>query len=133
MNKKLEENVKNYGSLDGTGATQKNNSPKDEIKSRSTEDIPSFAEVWTEKEFEDTELLTNYLNTELVINKFEMGEGKYGPYVILNASVNGVTKLLRTSSTVVVDQLARIEDKLPVKATVVEKGGANGKKYLSLS
>jgi len=97
-------------------------------------DIPSFGEVWAENEFEDTELLTDNLYKEIVINSFEIGEGGYGPYIILRASVNGRTKLLRTSSLVVIDQLQKIgEDKLPIRATPIERNGKNGKKFLSLS
>jgi len=127
------QNIEKHGSLDGMGAAPTNNTPNDETKKMEDEDIPSFGEVRAETEFANTELLTDYRNREIIVRSFEMGEGGYGPYVILSASVNGGTKLLRTSSLVVIDQLQKIRDKLPIKATPVEKNGKNGKKFLSLS
>jgi len=110
-----------------------NKSTQNKTNEQKDDDIPSFGEVWAEKEFEDTELLTDYRNREIIVRSFEVGEGGYGPYVILDVSVNGGTKRLRTSSLVVIDQLNKIKERLPIKAKVVEKSGTNGRKYISLA
>jgi len=108
-------------------------STQSETNEQKGNNIPRFGEVCAEKEFEDTELLTDNLNREIIIRSFEVGEGGYGPYVILSASVNGGTKRLRTSSLVVIDQLQKIGDKLPIRAIPIKRNGKNGKKFLSLS
>jgi len=127
----MEENDREKDDLNGERA--ENNSPKGDAKKMKDEDISSFGEIWAEKEFEGTELLSGFLNREIVIRRFDKDEGGYGPFVILDASVNGEPKLLRTSSLVVIDQLQKIGDKLPFKATPLERNGKNGMKFLSLS
>jgi len=133
MNRKIKDNIDSYGSLDGKGATLKNNTPNNTTRKYQSDELKSFAEIWTNQDFEPTELLSDYLYTDLVINHFTTGEGKYGPYVLLNAFVNGNKKLLRTSSSVIFKQLARTGDKLPYKTRVIVKDNAIGKKYLRLS
>ena len=117
------------------GAASINNTPKDENKSHETKDIISFAEIWnkTEKKFDHTELLKDYVDQIVVINGCETGEGVYGPFVILSVSINGDDKHLRTSGKAIIDQAFKIKDKIPVNAKIIQKMGKNGRRYLSLS
>jgi len=113
----------------------KDNSSKDEKKSYKEVDITDFIDAYneTEKKFNNSESLADHLDQWIVINGYEMGEGAYGPYSILDVSVDGDNKLLRTSGKVIIDQLIKIEGKLPVKAKVVKKLGKNGRGYFTLS
>lgn len=134
MEKKERENIENNGSPAGKEAAPSNNTPNNDTKNQNIVDIPSFGEIYTEKRFEDTELLTDYKDREIIIHKYDTGEGSYGPYILLTISLDGHdTRVARTSSLVIIDQVTKIGDRLPIKTTPIEKNGQNGKKFLTLS
>lgn len=129
--KKIEENEKS--SLDGTGAASLNNTPENETENKQQAEIQSFKDIWKTRDMGETELLADFIDTELIIEGYEQLDGDYGPYAVIATKIGDENKQLRTSSKPITDQLERIMDKLPVKARVVKKMGKNGRTYFSLA
>lgn len=109
------------------------NSTQNETRALEDDHIPTFGMLRAENMFQNTELLSDYVGQELIIYGLEAGEGKYGPFIILNAKVANNPRLLRTSSRVIIDQVNTFKDRFPYRAKVIEKAGSNGNRYISFS
>ena len=71
-----------------------------------------------------------------VIEEFKLSEStKYGGnFANVLITIDGEKKTFSTFSAVIVDQLVKIEDKLPVEAKIVEKKGEkSGRMYKTLA
>lgn len=134
MTEKNEEKEIDNKDSQGGGQT-KNNSPEEEKKSHKTADIKKFADAYykTERRFSDTEPLADHIGQKLIINGHDMGQGAHGPFIILDASVNGEDKRLRSSSKIVIERVLGVKDDYPVEATVISRVSANGYSYHILS
>jgi len=130
---KIEKEIDNKDSQVKEGT--KDNTSKDEKKSYKEVDITDFIDAYneTERKFNNSESLADHLDQWIVINGYEMGQGAYGPFIVLNVSVDGIDKRLHTSAKPVREQVLKIKDHLPVKTKPIKKIGKSGKTYYTLS
>jgi len=86
-------------------------------------------------ELEQVEV-ANVLNKELVIEEINFLPSSYKSgeeFVVAKISLDGATKKISIGSVPVVQKLKKIEDKLPVSATIIQKKGVeSGRKYFDL-
>lgn len=124
MQKKLENDK---SSPNETGADKKNTLNHTEERK-----VTPFNEVWNKNTLDDSELLSDYIGEEIVIKETATLDGDYGEYKILLTEVKGKNIKLRTSSKVVMEQLAAVAEDLPVRATPTTKQAKDGSTYHQL-
>lgn len=98
--------------------------------------IPSFSDVVGERFGIGTSVETkNLVGKEFVVNNYKIMPPTTSKFqkewVICNITLNGEQVHFNTGSGVMVDQLKKIGDKIPFRATIKQIKGKTGQTYLS--
>lgn len=89
--------------------------------------------VGTQQELEGVQMLSDYIGVEFKVTGYQLFDTRKGPNAHLYIeSDNGEAFALWTSSKVVIDQLKKAEDALPLMAMPSEKKSSTGFKYVYL-
>jgi hypothetical protein len=103
---------------------------------REDKQLPSFSEVY-QKRFEGKQISPRQLidsGEEFIVYRFEKLKSKFNKqdYAAVQIEFQGEKYFFNTSSSAILDQLQRTISKMPYKAKLVVKTGAEKQKYMKL-